>query len=192
MNVQKMFTFAPSGAIVCSVMRRPRRAAIGRTRKHSTPLDQEARLQLASSIRRARLEAGLTLEDLALRIGFASYKPLWLIEMGNMVIPPEKIKPLEEVLGFPTHSLLWKECRCRLLHLGFDVDEALGVEEVAAAALGTEVGMSRSLVSVAAGTEMAQSGSLASAASDDVDDEAHNHSHQVREEQVQQPNVLIP
>lgn len=173
-------------------MRRPRRAAIGRARKHSTPLDQEARLQLASSIRKARLEADLTLEELALKIGFASYKPLWLIEMGRMPIPPEKIKPLEEVLGFATHSLLWTECRCRLLHLGFDVDRALGGEEAAAPGLETEVGISGSLGPIVDGTEMVQSSSLPSAAGDDVGHQADNHGHQVREEQIQQPNMLVP
>jgi transcriptional regulator with XRE-family HTH domain len=62
-------------------------------------------------------------------VGFANYKPVWLIESGRMAIPPEKVGALETLLGLPSNTLLWKECRCRLLRLGFDVDQALEMEE---------------------------------------------------------------
>lgn len=91
--------------------------------------DRNARLDLASLIRQARMARGLTQEALAIQLGFANYKPLWLIETGRMAVPPEKVEALEEILGFPRNSLLWKECRCRLLRLGFDVDRALETEE---------------------------------------------------------------
>ncbi len=96
-------------------------------------LDRDARLDLAATIRQARLATGFTLEALALQLGFANYKPLQLIERGRMAIPPEKIEGLETLLGFPRNGLLWRESRCRLLRLGFDVDRALETEEMAPA-----------------------------------------------------------
>jgi len=169
--------------MVGPAMRRTRRAVSGRTRKHSTPLDREARLELASSIRQARLQAGLTLEELAIRIGFASYKPLWLVETGRMPIPPEKTRRLEEVLGFPSYSILWKECRCRLLHLGFDVDNALeGEERVRAAADPAMPGPAPEEAQASPPLPM----------SGDVGHQADNHGHQVRQEEVDQVNLLLP
>jgi len=164
-------------------MKPRKRAARGRSRRHSTPLDREARLQLASSIRQARLAAGLTLEALAIRIGFASYKPLWLIETGRMPIPPEKTRRLEEVLGFPRNSVLWKECRCRLLHLGFNVDWALeGEETILAAADPATPGP--------APEEPQASPPLP--AGGDVDHQTDNHGHQVRQEEVGQVDLPLP
>lgn len=91
--------------------------------------DQEARAQIAERIRWARQEKRLTLDELAQRVGFANYKPLWLLESGRMPLPPEKIAALEEALDFPRFSLFWAECRCRLLRMGFDVDTALEAME---------------------------------------------------------------
>jgi len=87
--------------------------------------DQALRAQIAERIRWARQEKRLTLDELAQRVGFANYKPAWLIESGRMPLPPEKIAALEEALDFPRFSLFWAECRCRLLRMGFDVDAAL-------------------------------------------------------------------
>lgn len=160
-----------------------RRAVSGRSRKHPTPLDREARLQLASTIRQARRQAGLTLEELAIRIGFASYKPLWLIETGRMPIPPEKTRRLEEVLGFPRNSVLWKECRCRLLHLGFNVDWALeGDETVRAAADSTTPGPAPEEAQVLPPLPTG----------DDIGHQTDNDGHQVCQEQVDQADLLLP
>lgn len=97
--------------------------------EESKALDTQARQQIAAAIRDGRKQAQLTLEELAARVGFLSYKPMWLIEHGRMPIPPESIGRLEQVLGLPPRSLFWAECRCRLLRMGFDLDAALEATE---------------------------------------------------------------
>lgn len=110
------------------VMRSRRNAPGDPSPPNPSPANRAARRELASAIRQARLAAGLTQEALALQVGFANYKPVWLIESGRMPIPPEKVGALEALLGFPPNTLFWKECRCRLLGVGFDVDRALEEE----------------------------------------------------------------
>lgn len=87
--------------------------------------EREARAALGRQLREAREQVRLPLREVAHRAGFNSYRPLWLIEDGRMAIPPDRIRPLEDVLGLPARSVFWAECRLRLRALGFDLDDAL-------------------------------------------------------------------
>jgi transcriptional regulator with XRE-family HTH domain len=85
----------------------------------SQAAEREARQVLGGLIRTLRGNAGLTLTQVATASGFASYRPVWLIEKGKMAIPPEKVASLECALGLPPATLFWREVRCRLVGLGF-------------------------------------------------------------------------
>jgi len=96
--------------------------------------ERELRREMGSTIREARLNLGLSLQVLAAQIGYRSYRPVWLIENGRMAIAPEKLPLLEDALRLPPDTLFWKEARCRLFRLGFDVDRILDRVEATAPA----------------------------------------------------------
>jgi transcriptional regulator with XRE-family HTH domain len=101
-----------------------------RKARHASSADlvrraKRARLSLGGMLGEARVKAKLTLQKAASRLGFATYKPMWLIERGMMPVPPDKIPGLAALYDLPLRTLFAAEVRCRLLQMGFDVDGIL-------------------------------------------------------------------